>query len=154
MNGGSERVEVLVIGSGAGGATTALTLAERGRKVLLVEEGARLPASAYGGRSEEAMQRLYRRRGMTPIMGRVPIGYVEGCCVGGSTEINSGFWHRTPAEVLLRWRAQFDLDGASVEELAPHFAWAEQQIGVSLSGRPFPKSTQVFARGAEAMGWA
>src|SRR5207249_3623955 len=94
------------------------------------------------------------RRGMTPIFGSVPIGYVEGMCVGGSTEINSGFWHRTPAEVLLRWRAQFDLDGASVDELAPHFAWAEEQVGVSLSGKTLPKSTQLFARGAEAMGWA
>jgi choline dehydrogenase-like flavoprotein len=91
---------------------------------------------------------------MTPILGHVPIGYVEGMCVGGSTEINSGFWHRTPAEVLLRWHAQFDLDGASTEELAPHFQWAEDQLGVSLSGVPWPKSTQLFARGAEAMGWA
>jgi choline dehydrogenase-like flavoprotein len=154
MNGGSERVEVLVIGSGAGGATTALTLAERGRKVLLVEEGARLPASAYGGRSEEAMQRLYRRRGMTPIMGRVPIGYVEGCCVGGSTEINSGFWHRTPAETLLRWQAQYDLAGASPGELAPHFEWAEGLLGVGRHSGPWPPSTTVFVRGAERMGWS
>ena len=44
------------------------------------------------------------------VMGRVPIGFVEGSCVGGSTEINSGFWHRTPRETLLRWKAQYGLD--------------------------------------------
>jgi choline dehydrogenase-like flavoprotein len=149
------KTQVVVIGSGAGGAVTALELARAGMDVILLEEGRRHDRTkTYGTGSTEGMKHLYRRRGMTPILGSIPIGYVEGKCVGGSTEINSGFWHRTPPEVLLRWRAQFDLDGASVEELAPHFQWAEEQIGVSLSGKPWPKSTAIFARGAEAMGWA
>ena len=94
--------DVLIIGSGAGGATTALELASRGRDVLILEEGREWPSDEYGMSPTAAMQSLYRQRGMTPIMGSTPIGYVEGCCVGGSTEINSGFWHRTPAEILLR----------------------------------------------------
>jgi choline dehydrogenase-like flavoprotein len=146
--------DILVIGSGAGGATTALTLAERGCRVLVLEEGARVPSSAFGGTSPEAMQRLYRRRGMTPIMGRVPIGYVEGCCLGGSTEINSGFWHRTPAETLLRWRTQYDLASAAPADLQPHFEWAEALLGVGGHSGPWPASTTVFVRGAERMGWS
>jgi choline dehydrogenase-like flavoprotein len=150
----SDRVEVLVIGSGAGGATTALTLAERGHKVLVVEDGPRPGLDAYGASAAEAMPRIYRARGMTPIMGKVPIGYVEGRCVGGSTEINSGFWHRVPPETLLRWQAQYDLASASVEELRPHFEWAEGLLGVGLHAAPWPPSTTVFVRGAEKMGWS
>jgi choline dehydrogenase-like flavoprotein len=150
----TERVDVLVIGSGAGGAVTALELASAGRGVCVLEEGARHELAQYGAGSVEAMQRLYRRRGMTPITGRVPIGYVEGACLGGSTEINSGFWHRTPREVLLRYKSQFDLQNASPEELDPHFEWAEQRLHVSLRGSAWPKSTQVFSRGIEAMGWS
>ena len=150
----AERVDVLVIGSGAGGAVTALELARAGRGVCVLEEGARHELTQYGSGSIQAMERLYRRRGMTPITGRVPIGYVEGACLGGSTEINSGFWHRTPREVLLRYESQFDLEGASPDDLAPHFEWAEQRLHVALRGRARPKSTEVFARGIEAMGWS
>lgn len=146
--------QVLVVGSGAGGAVTALELARAGLDVCVLEEGARWPLDRYGRGSAEAMTHLYRRRGMTPILGRVPVGYVEGACVGGSTEINSGFWHRTPREVLLRWKAQFDLDAATVDELAPHFDAAEALVGTTLHHGPWPKSTQVFKRGIDAMGWA
>jgi choline dehydrogenase-like flavoprotein len=148
------RVEVLVVGSGAGGAVTAFELAKVGMDVCVLEEGSRWPIAEYGHGSVEAMRKIYRRRGMTPILGRVPIGYVEGACLGGSTEINSGFWHRTPREVLLRWKAQFDLAAASPEELADHFDQAEKWLGVSAYGGPLPKSTEVFSRGIEAMGWA
>ncbi|MBV9949428.1 MAG: GMC family oxidoreductase [Myxococcales bacterium] len=148
------KVQVLVVGSGAGGAVTALELARRGMDVCVLEEGPRLGLADYGRGSTAAMRRLYRRKGMTPILGRVPIGYVEGACVGGSTEINSGFWHRTPREVLLRYKAQFDLQHASPDELAPHFAYAEALLEVGPHEGPPPKSTEVFARGIRAMNWA
>jgi choline dehydrogenase-like flavoprotein len=147
-------VQVLVIGSGAGGAVTALELARAGLDVCILEEGSRWDLKSYGRGSVDAMRHLYRRRGMTPILGAVPMGYVEGACVGGSTEINSGFWHRTPREVLLRYKAQFDLQNASADELSPHFSFAEGLLDVGLYDGPLPKSTDVFARGIRAMGWA
>jgi len=149
------RTQVLIVGSGAGGAITALELALAGMDVTVVEEGKRYgPQTGYGSSTVWAMQHLYRHRGMTPILGRVPIGYVEGACLGGSTEINSGFWHRTPREVLARWQAQFDLDGATADEVLPHFERVESLVGVSLFGRPLPKSSEILERGARAMGWA
>jgi choline dehydrogenase-like flavoprotein len=154
MTGAARPTEVIVIGSGAGGATTALTLAQAGLAVTVLEEGARVAAADYGADSATAMQRLYRRRGMTPIVGKVPLGFVEGRCVGGSTEINSGFWHRTPPEVLLRWKVQYGVDGISPAELEPHFAWAEAETQVSAWAGEWPRSTRVFARGIEAMGWS
>ena len=144
---------VIVIGSGAGGAVTALELARAGHDVLVLEEGPRIGLGGYGRKPTEAMRTLYRRRGMTPILGSVPIGYVEGCCVGGSTEINSGFWNRVPAEILQRWGAQYDLADADEGTLSPHYAWAEQQLGVRRSERAWPASTRKLAQGAESMGW-
>ena len=86
-----KRSQVLISGSGACGTTTATTLAQEGFDVVVLEEGGRHPLSSYGQAPTKAMQLLYRNRGMMPIMGSIPIGYVEGRCLGGSTEINSGF---------------------------------------------------------------
>ena len=147
------RTRAVVIGSGAGGSVTALELASRGIDVTMIEEGERKSLSQYGGESTDAMRHLYRARGMTPILGAVPIGYIEGRLLGGSTEINSGFWHRTPREVLINWSARYGLADASPADLAPHFAWAEQHLGVGLAAS-WPESTKVFARGVDAMGWS
>ncbi|HZR26132.1 MAG TPA: GMC family oxidoreductase [Vicinamibacterales bacterium] len=146
--------EVLVVGSGAGGVVTAHALAHAGVDVLLLEEGPRGPAGEYARWSPDAMERFYRRRGMTPIVGRVPIGFVEGRCLGGSTEINSGFWHRTPPEVILRWQSQYALADTTPESLEPHFAWAEDLLGVALHTGPLPRSSSILADGAERMHWS
>lgn len=148
------KAQVLVIGSGAGGTVTALTLAQAGRDVLVLEEGGRFTITDYGKTPTRAMAQMFRQRGMNPIMGSVPIAYAEGCCVGGSTEVNSGFWHRAPAELLSHWRLEFGLLDATDAELGAHYDWAERELGVGLFGRPWPPSSQVFARGMDAMGWA
>lgn len=149
-----QSTQILIIGSGAGGAMTAHVLAEAGYSVLILEEGSRWCNSELGTNCPEGMKKMYRRRGMTPIMGSVPIGYAEGCCYGGGTEINSGFWHRTPPEILLRWKAQYDLDNSCPKDLEPHFVWLEEQLNVSLFGQAWPPSTDMFASGIEAMGWS
>lgn len=146
-------VEILVIGSGAGGAVTALELAQRGRSVMIVEEGDATGAAPFDPGATDTMARLYRHRGMTPIVGHVPIAYVEGRCVGGSTEINSGFWHRPPLEAVLRWKAQYDLDCGGLEELRPHWEWAEELLDVGTHRGHWPPNSQAFADGARAMGW-
>lgn len=150
----SLKVQVLIVGSGAGGATTAVELAAAGFEVVVLEDGARPPLTAYGGNATAAMQHLYRNRGMTPILGSVPIGYVEGRCIGGSTEINSGFWHRLPPEFGLRWQAQYGLIGCDAKSLEPHFVYAEEMLHVNKRSEPLPASTVVFQRGIDAMGWS
>lgn len=148
-----KKADVLVVGSGAGGTVTALTLAEGGRDVVVLEEGRRFTLGEYGTKPTEAMGHLFRARGMNPIMGSVPVAYAEGCCVGGSTEINSGFWSRPPAELLAHWKYEFNIVDASESELLEHYDWAEQALGVGLAAKPWPPSTAVLDRGLRALGW-
>ena len=146
--------QVLVIGSGAGGAITAATLAELGHEVLLLEEGPDVDTAGIASNSTEAMQRLYRNGGLTPIMGNQSIAYVEGRCVGGSTEINSGFWHRLPEHCYFRWTSDALLDAFTPEILEGYFERIEADLHVS---RPTPeqqtRSSRLFREGAESLGW-
>ena len=77
--------EVLVVGSGAGGATTAATLAEAGRDVVVLEEGPWVEPDAVEPFSLEEMVTKYRHHGSSAALGNPPVAYAEGRCVGGST---------------------------------------------------------------------
>ena len=80
---------------------------------------------------------------------------MEGRCLGGSTEINSGLWQRLSPEFALRWKVQYDLQDASLAELDPYFDWAEDLLRVvSRPPEEWPKSSSLFKDGAEKMGWS
>ncbi|MBI1816119.1 MAG: FAD-dependent oxidoreductase [Deltaproteobacteria bacterium] len=148
------RTEVLVIGSGAGGAISAATLAARGYEVLVLEEGPFLDTSTIASNSPEAIARLYRNGGLTPILGNQTIAYVEGRCVGGSTEVNSAFWHRLPQDSYYRWRTDALLHDFTPEVMEPYFAMLERDLSVSyLDAEQAPKSSALFRRGIDALHW-
>ncbi len=154
MSSNSVGTQVLVLGSGAGGALTAAILAERGLEVLVLEEGPDLDTSGISTSSPEAIARLYRNRGLTPILGNQTIAFVEGCCVGGSTEINSAFWHRLPEECYARWRADAWVEGFSPQLLEPYFEQLEHALSVSYLGDSSPPpSSRRLRDGIENMGW-
>ena len=146
--------QVLVIGSGAGGAITAATLAEAGFSVTIAEEGPEVDTSSIATNTPEAMQLLYRSGGMTPILGNPNIAFVEGRCVGGSTEINSAFWQRTPEDALARWIEQYQVQDLSYQDLEAIFEQIELELGVSFLriGEP-PPSSRLFKLGSEQVGW-
>ncbi|HVO25590.1 MAG TPA: GMC family oxidoreductase [Candidatus Margulisiibacteriota bacterium] len=147
------KTEILVIGSGAGGAVTAATLAEAGRTVLVVEEGPAFDTETLVTNSPQAMQTLYRNAGLSPILGTQSIAFVEGCCVGGSTEINSAFWHRPPPGAVQRWKALYDVRDLADEDLKKICHEIETTLGVSMSklGSHRP-SSRVFKNGLESVG--
>ncbi len=146
--------QVLVIGSGAGGAITAATLAKLGHEVLLLEEGPDVDTAEIASNSTDAMQRLYRNGGLTPIMGNQSIAFVEGRCVGGSTEINSGFWHRLPEHCYFRWTSDALLDEFTPETLEAYFDRIEADLHVSRpTPEQQPRSAELFREGADRLGW-
>ena len=149
-----QRTQVLVIGSGAGGAITAAKLAKAGFEVLIVEEGGAVDKSDIPTHSTEAMRRWYRNNGLAPILGNVKIAFVEGKCIGGSTEINSAFWHRSMPQAIERWRAKYairDLTVAGLEALYPEI---ESELNVSPCGsQRRPRSSELLRRGLEKLQW-
>ncbi|HEY7438319.1 MAG TPA: GMC family oxidoreductase [Acidimicrobiia bacterium] len=145
--------EVLVIGSGAGGAVTASRLARAGCDVVVVEEGPWLDADDVEPFSLEEMVAKYRHRGLSAALGSPGIAFAEGRCVGGSTEINSGLYRRLPADLAEEWRTAYrisDFDASSLD----HFAdLVELDVSVTSLPGPAPESSEILARGAAALGW-
>lgn len=132
------RCDVVVIGSGAGGAPVAAVLAEAGRDVVIVEEGGYHDRRSF----EEApvwerFLDLYRDLGITGTVGRPPIPVPLGRAVGGTTVVNAGTCFRTPDDVLLRWVGDLGLAELSPEEMAPVFDEVEtvQNVVVPPSDR-------------------
>jgi choline dehydrogenase-like flavoprotein len=145
--------DVLVIGSGAGGAVTAAALARAGRTVTVVEEGPWVDPDATQPFSLEEMVAKYRHRGLSAALGAPGIAYAEGCCVGGSTEINSGLYHRLPARLADEWRQMYQIDEFTPTLLNHYAEGIEQALSVSmLPGAP-PPSSAVLERGATKLGW-
>jgi glycine/D-amino acid oxidase-like deaminating enzyme len=90
---------VVVVGSGAGGATVAAELAEAGVDVIVLEEGGYHPTASFTAGTGRALRTLYRDGGGGMAIGRPSVLYAEGRCVGGSTVVNGGMSWRTPARV-------------------------------------------------------
>ena len=144
----------MVIGSGPGGAITATLLAEAGRNVLLIEEGQYLGLDSCTAFSRDEMVQKYRNSGQTLAMGRNKIAYVEGRCVGGGSEINSGLYHRTPAEVLDQWHREYHLQGVAPGEMDSHFEACEKDVSVSLLPPGMaPAASLKLQEGASRMHW-
>jgi choline dehydrogenase-like flavoprotein len=100
------------------------------------------------------IQRLYRDAGTTMILGRPPILFAEGRCVGGSTVINGGMSWRTPARVLEHWQRGLGLDATGPREMERHFDEAERILHVEPNHEDtYGKNTHLFLKGASALGW-
>ena len=145
--------DVLIIGSGAGGATTASVLAEAGLDVLVVEEGDWVEQGAVVPFSLDQMDRQYRAGGVTVALGLPSIAYSEGCCAGGGTEVNSGLYFRPPGDVLQRWREQFRIDDFDPDELLAIADEVERDISVGPVPGAYSEPSEVLRRGANVLGW-
>ena len=129
-----EKVDVVVVGSGAGGSVVAATLAESGASVMVLEEGPHVTIDDFEGPMFNRFQRFCRDNGMTQVWGRPPIPLPLGRVVGGTTVVNSGTCFRAPDRVLRRWESEFGVEGASPDALAPHYDAIESFLDV----RPVP----------------
>lgn len=147
--------EVVVIGTGAGGAAVAYELASRGRAVLLLEEGRFHRRSDFSGRASEALQKYYRDRGITFALGNVGVPVWAGRMVGGSTTINSGTCYRTPERTFRYWRERHGLPQEfSSQGMNPYFERVESMLEVSRAEHRFTGGVgRVIARGAAALGY-
>jgi len=100
--------ENVIIGSGAGGSTTAFELLKKNMDSLILEEGPAIEKNFNNNFRNigTEISSLYKNNGATPIYssnGGPLIGYGQGCCIGGSTYVNAGYFSNTPSWVFEEW---------------------------------------------------
>jgi choline dehydrogenase-like flavoprotein len=143
--------DAVVIGSGAGGAMAARTLARQGMSVVVLEEGRRHTAAEFGARPPlDRFLDLYRDGGSSVALGRPPVLLPSGRGVGGTTLVNCGTSYRTPPRVLRRWAGQGIATGR-VEELLD-----EVERTLEVDRQPLDvigRNGLLVLEGARRLGW-
>jgi len=149
--GDGEECDVLIVGSGAGGAVAAATLAEAGLDVIVLEAGQSFNRESYPREPLDAIASLYRDGGLTIAEGRPPIPVPVARTVGGTTVVNSGTCFRAPDPVLEEWRQRFGVGWAT--DLSEEFATAEEFLKVTpLDPERMGRNGQLAMEGAAAIG--
>ena len=147
----SLEADVAIIGSGAGGGTTAEILSAAGYKVLLIEEGPLRTSSDFRLREADAYSQLYQEGGARCSKDGAILVF-QGRAVGGTTLVNWTSSFRTPDGTLQHWADAHAVKGHSPEEMAPWFARMEERLGVAPWAMPPNANNDVLRRGCDALG--
>jgi choline dehydrogenase-like flavoprotein len=143
-----ETADVVVVGSGAGGAVAARELAEAGLKVIVLEEGEHFDRRDFTGSMPERLRRFYRGNGLTFTIGVPTVSLPIGRGVGGSTLINSGTCFRTPDFVMQSW-------GLNPDEMGAYFEQIEEILEVGpVTADIMGANGEVMDRGRRELGYS
>lgn len=146
--------DVVVIGSGAGGAVTAYELARQGLDVIILEAGPYVPSQAFTEDFTEALETLYEDHGgQTNKSGDLLL--LQGKCVGGSTVVNGCVAFRTPDFILDDWQRDFGLTNLTPAALDPYFDRVERNLGIHDNGEhEIAAHSRLVREGANQLGWS
>ncbi len=154
----NERFDVVVVGSGAGGGIVAGELAQRGRRVLLLECGPHRTAADFTRWEAKATHDLFWPMRFALIDGGAggAVALLGGRCVGGSTTVNTKVALRAHAKDLVKWHAAGGLTGPGgapfgPSDLAPHYDRVEARLGVR-ERNDWPKSVRTVEPAFRALG--
>ncbi|MCO4772949.1 MAG: GMC family oxidoreductase [Deltaproteobacteria bacterium] len=147
--------DVVIVGSGAGGAVAATTLAEAGLSVLVIEEGFAWDPNTHSPDTSVAIARMFQEGGLRTALGTPPMPVAGGKALGGSTVVNSAISFRTPESVLAEWN---ELSGGAFEDTDAYYR-AMDEVEAVLSVEPTPDRLlsgydRVHKDAAEALGWS
>ncbi|WP_260582531.1 GMC family oxidoreductase N-terminal domain-containing protein [Sphingopyxis sp. PET50] len=139
----ADEYDVVVVGSGAGGAVAAHNVAAQGYKVLIVEAGPFYPSHRITHHELEMIAALYKHGGVQTTTNSDFVIF-QGRCVGGSSTVNNGIClrvnedgrtHPDAPDVLAKWASI----GAPIDAAAFHASYDAVQARLGIA-RAEPRS--------------
>ena len=154
FRGGELDCDVVVVGSGAGGAVIAAELGEGGLDVIVLEEGGYHRSEEFTADATAMVRRLYRDGGGQVTLGTPSISFAEGRCVGGSTTVNGGMCWRTPEHVLERWAREDGVEAILPAQMERYFGRVERFVSAAHQDPgSIGRDQEILRKGAEREGW-
>ena len=151
-DGAELEADVVVVGSGAGGAVIAGTLAQSGAKVIVVEAAGYFNESDFTQLELQAYQEMYWRGGPTPTAdGNITLQ--AGTTLGGGTVINWMNCLRTRDWVREQWASEHGLEGVDGSDYDRHLDAVMERIGATNEASDLNGPHQRMKEGCEALGW-
>jgi long-chain-alcohol oxidase len=144
--------EVVVVGSGAGGACAAAVLAQAGLDVIVVEKGAYRNESDFHHDEGSSMREMYLY-GATLSTTDLGVLILAGSTLGGGTVVNYSTSFKTPPHVLEQWREISGIDAFVSGEFEEHLDRAAERIGVNTDSSAAGKRDEVVEVGLKQLGW-
>jgi len=145
-------VDVLVIGSGAGGGSVARDLARAGKRVMVIESGALYDERSFPTRERDAYERLYLDSGFTAT-DDAHIAILAGGTVGGGTTVNWMTSIPIPDRVRDDWEEQHGVTGVASAAFKGDLSDVLREVGAQPSEKMPPKDAALI-RGAEGRDWS
>ena len=146
--------DVVVIGSGCGGATVAMLAAQAGRSVIVLEQGGLYSREDLDQRELHSLAKIDGARGIESSANQsVMLSF--GNNVGGASVHYWADSYRTPPDRLKLWEERFGLTGHTEQDLAPLFDRIEAEHHVQPAEDRYVNRMNALLRDAGlAMGWA
>jgi cholesterol oxidase len=151
----SQRYDVVVVGSGFGGAVTSCRLAEAGMKVLVLERGRRWSPETFPRRPGDPwvwdQAHPEKRNGWLDFRLHRRVSVAQGAGVGGGSLIYANVQVDAPPQVFAEgWPQEI-----THEALRPYYARVERMLNPRPVPAPQAPLRQTLVRqGAEALGHA
>lgn len=144
--------DVIVVGSGCGGAVVAAELARAGHKVLVLEKAAYLSRAEFSGSEGDGLDKLYEGGALVATEDTM-ISVLAGSAFGGGSTVNWACSLRTPDYVRQEWAAEHGLPRFATNEFEASLDAVCSRLGVTGDGVSHNRNNELFIEGCNAMGY-
>lgn len=145
--------DVVVVGSGSGGAVIAYELARTGKRVVVLEAGPYVPSSRFNENFSDALSMMYVGEGaQTNTWGDVLVE--QGSAIGGSSNISATISQRAPDWKFAEWADRFSLSEINAKSLGPYYQTLERRLYVhDNEAHEINECANTIVRGCERLGY-
>jgi len=144
--------DVVVVGSGAGGAVVAAELSAAGKDVIVLEKGGYRNEADFTHLEGDALETMYDAGGLLATSD-LSLVVLQGATLGGGTVINYTTSFPTPESVRRQWATEHKLPHFESTEFTRSLDAVARRLGVNTDHAKPSGRDQVLIRGLEQLKW-